>query len=192
MLRQSDRALLLSLSITAGIVIGVGTAQANVTFEFVTASAQGGDPTYPHHFGGITGLQLTVTDAAYASGSLVLSKHGCGTTPSGECRSTGNLDGFVSLFGWDGVNDLDVNVTFSGQELFGSLAVHSGSYTYDMSSTGTTWFGTLSSSQDPTTYGECHLVSRGQLSYPCTFTGAFRNQRFAPARSGSEGSPETR
>ena len=53
-----------------GWAVSAMPADASVIYNFTTTSASGGNPNPGQQFTGIPNLELTVTDAAYLSGSL--------------------------------------------------------------------------------------------------------------------------
>jgi len=158
-------------------------ARANVMYDYTTTSASGGNPNPGQRFTGIPNLELTVTDAAYLSGSLNFGVSQCSgsvfpTTHNLGCGTvTGDPTGLVSLTRWDQFGSLGVNVSFLGNTVEGSLHVHSGESDYDMNSSGTTWTGFVQGSDAPFGNGPCAGFTR---TNECTFTGYFVAANIVP------------
>jgi len=174
----------LALAGACGMALAAGQARADVIYDFTTTSASGGDPLSFHSpFTGIRGLSLTVTDAAYLSGSLNFAvatcngsifpnahNFGCGTV-------TGDPTGLVGFYGWDRYGALSVDVSFLGNTIEGIINESSGSDGLVLSSTGTTWTGTYLGS-DNSQYSEC-APPFSRLP-PCNFSGHFVAANIVP------------
>ena len=152
---------------------GAGAARASVTFDFVQTSASGGDPyatSYPFT-GDFEHISLTFTDAQVIAGGT----SGTASCSSGPLSCVG-IPGFVTSSD-AGYGRITANLTFNTDAtLSGSIVNRSsqgafgqGGYDYTLSSSDTSWTGTLLGSDNPR-YGEYGAAAGPDA---CTFTGYF-------------------
>lgn len=147
-----------ALSIAASL-LAIGQAQADVIYDFNETSATGFLATLP---ASAYAPQLVVTDAAYASGSLVFTQS-CYLTPPSSCTSSGDMSGVVSLTdATPGFGNRSIDIAFNPDGTLSGSILERG-LQEDLTSSGDSfsWAGTLLSDR----YPACGSAS------PCRFTG---------------------
>lgn len=153
------RALVYTALSIVSLLLALGQAKADVIYDFNETSATGALAALPESD---YAPQLTVTDAAHASGSLNFTQR-CYLSPPSDCTSSGNIPGFVSLTDASpGFGNLSVDVALNPDgTLSGSISEHG--LQEDLTSSGDefSWTGTLLSDR----YPACGSAS------PCGFTG---------------------